>query len=74
MAAERDVKVESDFSALLDTSASVSDQAASSARVEVKMVVQEPFTEGEGTDIDSEMELCWAPEETVMLGRRDGQR
>ena len=42
--------------------------------VEVKMVVQEPFTEGEGTDIDSEMELCWAPEETVMLGRRDGQR
>ena len=39
--------------------------------VEVKMVLQEPFTEGEGTEINSEMELCWAPEDTVILGHRD---
>ena len=38
--------------------------------VEVKMVLQEPFTEGEGTEINSEMELCWAPEDTVILGHR----
>ena len=38
---------------------------------EVKMVLQEPFTEGEGTEINSEMELCWAPEDTVILGHRD---
>ena len=39
--------------------------------VEVKMVLQEPFTEGEGTEINSEMELCWAPGDTVILGHRD---
>ena len=39
--------------------------------VEVKMVLQEPFTEGEGTAISAEMELCWAPEDTVILGHRD---
>ena len=39
--------------------------------VEIKMVLQEPFTEGEGTEINSEMELCWAPEDTVILGHRD---
>ena len=39
--------------------------------VEVKMVLQEPFTEGEGTEINSEMELCWAPEDTVILGHRE---
>ena len=39
--------------------------------VAVKMVLQEPFTEGEGTEINSEMELCWAPEDTVILGHRD---
>ena len=37
----------------------------------VKMVLQEPFTEGEGTEINTEMELCWAPEDTVILGHRD---
>ena len=42
--------------------------------VEVKMVLQEPFTEGEGTEINSEMELCWAPEDTVILGHRDARR
>ena len=42
--------------------------------VEVKMVLQEPFTEGEGTEINSEMELCWAPEDTVILGHRDAGR
>ena len=42
--------------------------------VEVKMVLQEPFTEGEGTEINSEMELCWAPEDTVILGHRDADR
>ena len=41
--------------------------------VEVKMVLQEPFTEGEGTEINAEMELCWAPEDTVILGHRDAQ-
>ena len=41
---------------------------------EVKMVVQEPFTEGEGTEINTEMELYWAPGDTVILGRRDGQQ
>ncbi len=40
----------------------------------VKMVLQEPFTEGEGTEINSEMELCWAPEDTVILGHRDAER
>ena len=39
----------------------------------VKMVLQEPFTEGEGTEINSEMELCWAPEDTVILGHRDAE-
>lgn len=39
--------------------------------VEVKMVLQEPFTEGEGADISAEMELCWTPEDTVILGQRD---
>ena len=39
--------------------------------VEVKMVLQEPFTEGEGTAISAEMELCWAPEDTVILGHKD---
>ena len=38
---------------------------------EVKMVLQEPFTEGEGTEINTEMALCWAPEDTVILGRGD---
>ena len=38
---------------------------------EVKMVLQEPFTEDEGTEINTEMELCWAPEDTVILGHRD---
>ncbi|MDE0050365.1 MAG: ABC transporter ATP-binding protein [Rhodospirillales bacterium] len=42
--------------------------------VEVKMVLQEPFTEGEGTEINSELELCWAPEDTVILGHRDAGR
>ena len=42
--------------------------------VEVKMVLQEPFTDGEGTGINSEMELCWAPEDTVILGHRDAPR
>ena len=42
--------------------------------VEIKMVLQEPFTEGEGTEINSEMELCWAPEDTVILGRRDARQ
>ena len=42
--------------------------------VEVKMVLQEPFTEGEGTEINSELELCWAPEDTVILGHRDTRR
>ena len=42
--------------------------------VEVKMVLQEPFTEGEGTEINSEMELCWAPEDTVILGHRDAHQ
>ena len=42
--------------------------------VEIKMVLQEPFTEGEGTEINSEMELCWAPEDTVILGHRDAGR
>ena len=42
--------------------------------VEVKMVLQEPFTEGEGTEINSEMELCWAPEDTVILGHRDADQ
>ena len=42
--------------------------------VEIKMVLQEPFTEGEGTEINSEMELCWAPEDTVILGHRDADR
>ena len=37
----------------------------------VKMVLQEPFTEDEGTEINTEMELCWAPEDTVILGHRD---
>ena len=36
---------------------------------EVKMVVQEPFTEAEPTDTIREMELYWAPEDTVILGR-----
>ena len=35
---------------------------------EVKMVVQEPFTEAEPTEINREMELYWAPENTVILG------
>ena len=35
---------------------------------EVKMVVQEPFTEAESIDISREMELYWAPEDTVILG------
>ena len=39
--------------------------------VAVKMVLQEPFTEGEGTEINTEMELCWAPGDTVILGHRD---
>ena len=42
--------------------------------VEIKMVLQEPFTEGEGNEINSEMELCWAPEDTVILGHRDAGR
>ena len=42
--------------------------------VGVKMVLQEPFTDGEGTEINSEMELCWAPEDTVILGHRDAPR
>ena len=42
--------------------------------VEVKMVLQEPFTDGEETEINSEMELCWAPEDTVILGHRDAHR
>ena len=42
--------------------------------VEVKMVLQEPFTEGEGTEINSELELCWAPEDTVILGHRDARK
>ena len=41
---------------------------------EVKMVLQEPFTEGEGTEINTEMELCWAPEDTVILGHRDARQ
>ena len=40
----------------------------------VKMVLQEPFTEGEGTEINTEMELCWAPEDTVILGHRDARQ
>ena len=40
----------------------------------VKMVLQEPFTEGEGTEINTEMELCWAPEDTVILGHRDASQ
>ena len=44
---------------------------ATAQGVEIKMVLQEPFTEGEGTEINSEMELCWAPEDTVILGHRD---
>ena len=39
--------------------------------VAVKMVLQEPFTDGEGTEINTEMELCWAPGDTVILGHRD---
>ena len=42
--------------------------------VEIKMVLQEPFTEGEGTEINSEMELCWEPEDTVILGQRDARQ
>ena len=42
--------------------------------VEIKMVLQEPFTEGEGTEINSEMELCGAPEDTVILGHRDARQ
>ncbi len=42
--------------------------------VEIKMVLQEPFTEGEGTEINSEMELCWEPEDTVILGHRDARQ
>ena len=42
--------------------------------VEIKMVLQEPFTEGEGTEINSEMELCWEPEDTVILGLRDARQ
>ena len=42
--------------------------------VEVKMVLQEPFTEDEGTTISAEMELCWAPEDTVILGHRDSRQ
>ena len=42
--------------------------------VEVKMVLQEPFTQGEGTEINAEMELCWAPEDTVILGHRDARQ
>ena len=42
--------------------------------VEVKMVLQEPFTEGEGTEINSELELCWSPEDTVILGQRDAHQ
>ena len=44
------------------------------AGVAVKMVLQEPFTESEGTEINSEMELCWAPEDTVILGHRDARQ
>ena len=40
---------------------------------EVKMVLQEPFTEGEGTEINTEMELCWAPEDTVILEPRNAR-
>ena len=39
----------------------------------VKMVLQEPFTEDEGTEINTELELCWAPEDTVILGHRDAE-
>ena len=42
--------------------------------VAVKMVLQEPFTDGEGTEINTEMELCWAPKDTVILGHRDAER
>ena len=35
---------------------------------EVKMVVQEPFTDAEPTNINREMELYWSPEDTVILG------
>ena len=42
--------------------------------VGVKMVLQEPFTEGEGSEINAEIELCWAPEDTVILGHRDARR
>ena len=42
--------------------------------VAVKMVLQEPFTDGEGTEINTEMELCWAPKDTVILGHRDAKR
>jgi ABC-type Fe3+/spermidine/putrescine transport system ATPase subunit len=35
---------------------------------EVKMVVQEPFTEAEPADINGEIELYWAAEDTVILG------
>ena len=44
------------------------------AGVAVKMVLQEPFTESEGTEINSEMELCWVPEDTVILGHRDARQ
>ena len=40
---------------------------------EVKMVLQEPFTEGEETEIHTEMELCWAPEDTVILEPRNAR-
>ena len=32
------------------------------------MVVQEPFTDAEPTNINREMELYWSPEDTVILG------
>ena len=47
---------------------------ATAQGVEVKMVLQEPFTEGEGTEINSELELCWSPEDTVILGQRDAHQ
>ena len=46
---------------------------------QVKMVVQEPFMEDEPDATDNEMELYWAPDNTVILGygpdlTRDGVR
>ena len=35
---------------------------------QVKMVVQEPFMEDKPDVTDNEMELYWAPENTVILG------